>query len=141
MSKNQTWEPESWVPVRRGEIYCAPACGRGCTWDEYREALKISERIAKQLPGFKPRVMENLGWHASAEALDGHIQVSYSRGTYFAFASCDMKYAGNAGWGISQAKTAQKAFALVLKKLRAHVAKETAFLEKLEKLKEEGGSK
>lgn len=54
----------SWIPVRRGPIYCAPACGGRCTWAAYQQALKASRDIARRLgPGWEPNVWENLGWH------------------------------------------------------------------------------
>lgn len=59
--------PLSWKPVRKGETYCSSACGSGCTWKAYREAVQNAERLAKTLGQFwKPRVWENLGWHWAA---------------------------------------------------------------------------
>lgn len=58
----------SWKPRRRGEKYCAPACGRGCLKSEHDEALANAKRLAKLLgPGWKPTVWENLGWYYCAK--------------------------------------------------------------------------
>lgn len=68
----------SWKAVRRGRIYCAPACGAGCTFDAYTKALKEATALAKRLnkvsEGWKPVVHENLGWHwrVSKGKLDVH---------------------------------------------------------------------
>jgi hypothetical protein len=124
----------SWRPVRRGDIYCSPACGRGCTWKEYEEAWKLARHIAKQLPGFKPCVHENLGWHARAEALDGHITVSKSCGSYLALADNEMTHAGDADWGTANGATAKKAVNALLRQLARHVDGETAFLRSMNNL-------
>lgn len=56
-----------WTPRRRGEVYCAPACGRGCTWSEYERALEKAQQLADSLgPNWQPKVWENLGWHYKA---------------------------------------------------------------------------
>src|SRR6188474_3140027 len=59
----------SWKPVRRGAIYCAPACGGGCKHADYIAAAKLGERIRKQLRGrgWKVRLNENLGWFVHVE--------------------------------------------------------------------------
>jgi hypothetical protein len=72
-----------WEPVLRGHIYCAPACGRGCTKAAYERAQKKAAALAKRLgPRWKPRVWENLGWHYSAISPCGSIKVhsSYPEG-------------------------------------------------------------
>jgi hypothetical protein len=55
----------SWKPVRKGTIYCAPACGRGCTYVEYQQAKANAENLKRRLngKGWKIEVYENLGWH------------------------------------------------------------------------------
>lgn len=58
--------------VRRGDKFCAPWCGRGCTWAEYSRAVKKADALVKKLNAiggkWKPRVWENLGWHYQAMA-------------------------------------------------------------------------
>ena len=63
----------SWKAVRRGDVYCAPACGGGCTHAAYMQAQLGGERLARRLgPGFKPEVWENLGWHYCAVSKGNH---------------------------------------------------------------------
>lgn len=58
----------SWKPVRKGAIYCATACGRGCTHDEFLKAKADGAALAKTLgKGWKVIVNENLGWHFRVE--------------------------------------------------------------------------
>lgn len=58
----------SWKPVSIGKTYCAPACGRGCTLDEFSRATKQADNLARKLgAGWVPKVWENLGWHWAIE--------------------------------------------------------------------------
>lgn len=88
----------SWKPRRRGAIYCAPACGRGCTHNEYLAAVRDAKALAKELgEGWKVRVTENLGWHFSAYR--DHIQVHPSVNGWFALISDDWNGpGGNVEW-------------------------------------------
>lgn len=71
-----TWKRGAWKAVRRGDIYCAPACGHKCTWQEYQTAKLKARALADRLgSGFKPFVHENLGWHYRAVSKDGRIEV------------------------------------------------------------------
>lgn len=57
----------SWKAVRRGAIYCAPACGAKCTWEKYQHAKRAGRELAERLgPGWKAHVWENMGWHWKA---------------------------------------------------------------------------
>lgn len=64
---------DRWKAVRKGAVYCAPACGRGCTWDEYQATVKAAATLVKTLnqmdvlAAWQLRVWENMGWHYSAE--------------------------------------------------------------------------
>lgn len=72
----------SWKPIRKGGIYCAPACGGGCKWDAYQKARRDAAALAKKLgPGWKPRLNENLGWHWSVFKSDIEI-TRYEDGLY-----------------------------------------------------------
>lgn len=67
-----------WVPRARGNTYCSPACGGGCTKKAYDAAVKECARLVKRLgAGWKPHVYENLGWHYRALSTDGRIVVYY----------------------------------------------------------------
>lgn len=69
-----------WKARRTGDRYCSPACGRGCTWAEYQDALRKGRALAKRLgTGWRPRVWENVGWHYDARTLDGVMKVHENR--------------------------------------------------------------
>jgi len=61
-----------WQPIRDGDKYCAPACGAGCTYDQYEWAKQCGHALVAMLDSnnFKPRIWENLGWHYSATTKD-----------------------------------------------------------------------
>ena len=69
-------KPPSWKPIRRGPLFCAPACGRGCTIAEHAEAHRRGLALAKRL-GTKWAVFvhENMGWHCGVRSPCGRIEV------------------------------------------------------------------
>lgn len=122
----------SWTPVRRGNIYCSPACGSGCTYAGYLDARKRAERMAKQLPGFKPRVWENLGWHYAVTALDAHVSVYPSYDGYHVLASTTHMHAGDPEWGALNARSPKEAISKLKKRLRREITTLQDFLKRLE---------
>ena len=76
------------VPVRRGPVYCSPACGCGCSYVAYQRAVVCGLLLALQMgPGWKTTVWENMGWHfavrkgcarISANIWQGGEEISYS---------------------------------------------------------------
>lgn len=77
----------SWLAVRKGPIYCAPACGRGCTWAEFQQATRKAKALAADLgEGWEPEVHENLGWHFMAAHHSKKLTVYGSRGNWRALA-------------------------------------------------------
>jgi hypothetical protein len=55
---------DRWIPVLKGDTYCSPACGGGCTKAEFDEATSKAEELATRMgPGWKAHVWENLGWY------------------------------------------------------------------------------
>lgn len=66
---------DRWKPILRGNIYCAPACGGGCTKAAYDSAVKSAEDLVQRLKGsgWTVQVHENLGWHYTA--VSGPVQV------------------------------------------------------------------
>lgn len=57
----------SWKPVRRGDIYCSPACGADCKYSDFLKAKEEAKKLCKTLSnGFKSDVWENMGWHRRA---------------------------------------------------------------------------
>lgn len=78
----------STAPVARGDRYCSPACGRGCTKAEYDAAVAGGAALARQLGvGWRPQVWEHLGWHHRAISPDGRLKVHPSAvaDTYVAY--------------------------------------------------------
>ena len=68
LTTEQIYEENRWIPERNGEIYCSPACGRGCTFQEYELAMYNAGALCKLMgAGWSPRVWENLGWHYTAK--------------------------------------------------------------------------
>ncbi len=56
-----------WTPIRKGNIFCSPACGGKCTFAAYQLAKTNGDKLAKELgKNWKGRVWENLGWHYKA---------------------------------------------------------------------------
>lgn len=80
----------SWTPVKRGKIYCSPACGGGCTAAAHREATEkgrvLAEILSEAIGGtWTFRVWENLGWYYKALSPNKCIKVSPSQQHYHAF--------------------------------------------------------
>lgn len=64
----------SWKAVRKGNVYCAPACGHGCKHSQYLKMKKQAELMCKALgKGWKPRVHENMGWHCEVQKSQSSI--------------------------------------------------------------------
>lgn len=59
---------DGWTPHRRGEVYCSPRCGAGCTHAAFERATAEAEALCSRLgEGWRPRVWENMGWHYAAQ--------------------------------------------------------------------------
>lgn len=54
----------NWTPVRKGKIYCSPACGAECTYSDFVKMTNQAKKMCEQLgENWTPKVTENLGWH------------------------------------------------------------------------------
>ncbi len=74
----------NWVAIRRGEIYCAPACGGKCTWAAYKKAQREAKAVASDLGrGWVDSVFENLGWHW--HVINEDLSIDVSRGAWGGF--------------------------------------------------------
>lgn len=72
-------KPSSWTAVRKGKIYCAPACGGNCTWAAFQKATRKAADLCKILgPEWLPRIYENMGWHFEALHKSGIMSVSHA---------------------------------------------------------------
>ncbi|MEB7891012.1 hypothetical protein NGK36_17215 [Hafnia alvei] len=70
-----------WVPVLRGKIYCSPACGFGCTKEQYDRAMVAAESLARRLgEGWMAKVWENGSWNYSAVNHVACIKPPFSAG-------------------------------------------------------------
>ncbi len=113
----------SWEPKLKGTIYCAPACGRGCTKAEFDAATEAAAELAKMLgPDWKPVVSENLGWHYRAISPCGRIKVHppiVNDSSYSAFLGEPESPGGH--W-VEDAMTPQHAVEKVIKTAKQRVA-------------------
>lgn len=83
-----TLDDNRWTPVRIGDDYCSPACGRGCTHAAYLEAQCVAQEIVDQLGpptkggnAWEKRVHENLGWFGSARLMiNGQVMAQVNKG-------------------------------------------------------------
>jgi hypothetical protein len=56
--------PQQYTPQRNGRFYCAPFCGAGCLWRDYRAAVLSADQLCAELgEGWVPDVFENGGWY------------------------------------------------------------------------------
>jgi hypothetical protein len=126
-------KPLSWKARRRGRIFCAPACGRGCTAHEHRGAVHNAAALAKSLgPGWTPHVWENLGWHYAAISSCGRIRVLPNHRGYHAFLGAADGYMG--GRWCENGRTPAAAVRNVIKAGRAHLADVGALVRGFESL-------
>jgi hypothetical protein len=62
---------DRWKAVRRGKVYCSPACGHNCTFAEYEAAVRgahdLMELLNQRMPGWRAHVWENMGWNYSVQ--------------------------------------------------------------------------
>jgi hypothetical protein len=106
--------------VRRGKLFCAPWCGRGCTWVEHQAAVAGAARLIGRLgPGWKPRVHENLGWHYEAISPCGQVKVSQSGTRSFTAFFGDAGRPG--GRWMAYGRTPQAAVDVVVAAVKAEV--------------------
>lgn len=113
---------QDWKAVRKGNQYCAPSCGRGCTWREYVAAVDASAHLVKRLRSnhgpWKARVWENLGWHYSVSNRE-HIDI-YPHGgdECSAFLQVPGPWGGNL---VVHGHNSEKAIVLLLKTAKAEL--------------------
>ncbi len=112
-----------WTAVRRGEIYCAPACGFNCTYAAYRAAIQKGKALAKRCgQGYTYHVWENMGWYYNAVSPCGRLKVHEHKDVkqYLAFlGEPDFPGGSYTAWG----ETPKESIALVIAVTKAHLAK------------------
>lgn len=108
--KTKRKRKKSWKPIRRGKVYCSPACGGGCTHAAYVKANKDAAmvRLTMRHPrNWKVHIWENLGWHWCVQAFDRKLSVRNGEDGKF---SADLGLSGIGHWGTKKRhKTAQAA--------------------------------
>lgn len=122
----------SWKAVRRGEVYCAPACGGGCTRGAFELATKRAAALVQRMgKGWKPDVWENLGWHYAVISPCGRIKLHVSHYplpplvTYTAFLG--EKDSGGGTW-VAHSEIPKAAVQAVIAKAKASLARMGATL-------------
>ena len=75
-------EENRWRPVRKGDIYCSPACGGKCKFADYQHAFGAAKAMIDMLgAGWEPEIWENCGWHYRVSK--GDVEVSFSANDAF----------------------------------------------------------
>jgi hypothetical protein len=102
-------------------IKCAKWCGRGCTEEEYNEAVTAADTLVEHLgKGWQPRVHENMGWFFSAVSLSGTVKVHVNPAGYTAY----LGEAGSPGGSFTaRGDTPRGAVVAVVRKAKAYVDK------------------
>lgn len=124
----------SWTPVRRGTIYCAPACGAKCKVVEFDAAGiaagKLVDHLNKEMKcdDWEPYVHENLGWHYSVvnERLNLSVTESFYDGDKVGWYSAYVK----SGWNVvGKGRSAMEAVNDLVSSVRGQFDKMKAMLE------------
>ncbi len=56
----KTQTVRDWKVIRKGKIYCAPACGGDCSFVQYAAMKKQAEKMCKELgEGWEPKLTHN----------------------------------------------------------------------------------
>ena len=110
----------SWTPVRDGERFCSPACGRGCTSEEHHLASAVASATAAAFAAdWRAEVWENLGWHWVIVSPDGRLKVHPNYGHGF---SAFLGTPGPGGRWSAHGRTVQEAVTAVVTKAKSEVA-------------------
>jgi hypothetical protein len=130
----------SWTPKRRGKIYCAPACGSGCLWEDYQKQKLLGLKMClsmKDPKQWRVLVRENGHWYVFLEHIPtkGFLTVwSSCSKQYRAMLSLSTPHAGDTAWSDNETFwTPQKAVDHVLSLARSRTAVRNAVMAKLPK--------
>jgi hypothetical protein len=112
---NMESKEQDWTPVRRGTIYCSPACGKGCTHYEYERVQHLARELADRLGvGWARYVWENLGWHYKAISPCENVEVRQIWGSGDYSAKLFEQF-------VAEGTTPQQAVINVIAKFRKHL--------------------
>jgi hypothetical protein len=65
----------NWKPVRKGAIFCSPACGGGCTRADYLRAVQGAKQMRNQLRGHGWQVVTVEGDSWNVKAASGPLTI------------------------------------------------------------------
>ena len=129
----------SWKPRRRGKIYCSPACGAKCTWEQYQEMKRLGEKMRLSMRNpklWRIHIHENLRWHVCLEHIptNGYLTVYPGFGrSYHTLLSLIMSHAGDMDWSNDKSfRTPQKAVDYILDLARRVMVKKNAVMTKFD---------
>ena len=144
--KNQKTKILSWKPKRKGKVFCAPACGRGCLYSEYlfvkKEAKELSKFLKDKVGGkWKVHIWENLGWYSSLHCgtISVHPRFSLMESpSYLVMNSGDGKFpgSGHAGLGSYSAADKDSIPSVIVASLNDHKKMVTKYIDAYHKNKE-----
>ena len=110
-----------WKVVRKGEIYCAPACGGDCTWAQYTAMKNQAKTMCKELgDGWKPQLNHNLGWFCAI--VKGHTTIHcyhYSTGRRSYSAWIEFEVGGSIFQTINDHDNMKKALAKSVRQVKS----------------------
>lgn len=92
-----TFTERDWTPVKRGDVYCSPACGGNCKRSAYDAAVKRTKDAIASMThpeAWKSRISENMGWFASIQC-GGMTIICAPDGTFWALLSSDDESVGS----------------------------------------------
>lgn len=122
---------DRWTPVRKGNTYCSPGCGAGCTIQQFNRATKAAAKLAARMgKGWKPDVWENLGWFYRVVSADGRVEIHppQRRGdTYWVAVESD----ADTGQYTADGATPEKALKLVTERIQRHARMLAALVRRL----------
>jgi hypothetical protein len=127
----------SWKARRRGNIYCAPACGAGCTWEQHQRVQQQGRHMRQMMRDpqqWRVHVAEHLHWYVCLEHIltNGKLTVWPGWNRYHALLSLDMSHAGDQDWQDTRSfSTPQAAVDHVLKLASSIMAKKLVVMAKL----------
>jgi hypothetical protein len=130
----------SWKPQRRGNTYCSPACGAGCSRERHQKMAQLGNEMRQSMrePGqWRAIVAENMHWYVFLEHIPtkGLLTVWPDCGRYHAMLSLNMPHVGDMEWTDSHKDfaTPQKAVDYTLARVRRVMAAKNAVMDKLPK--------
>src|SRR5882724_6015615 len=117
-----TFTERDWTPIKRGDMYCSPACGGNCKRSAYDAAVKRAKDAIASMPhpqNWEMRLNENMGWYSSIFC-GGMTIICEPHGSFWALLSSDKEGGGGgeAYWSQGQVVYHKTATAAALQCLK-----------------------